>query len=70
MRRTPCTAAAPGAALVAVVTALALAIGHSTLLIPLLVIGPLFAAVRAQPPCTAGVAVLALACAQIGRAHV
>lgn len=63
MRRTPCTAAAPGAALVAVVTALALAIGHSTLLIPLLVIGPLFAAVRAQPPCTAGVAVLALACA-------
>jgi PAS domain S-box-containing protein len=63
VRRTPCTAAAPGAALVAVVTALALIIENSTVLIPLLVVGPLLAAVRARPRCTAGVAVLALACA-------
>jgi PAS domain S-box-containing protein len=63
VRRTPCTAAAPGAALVAVVTVLALSVGSSAVLIPLLVLGPLLAAIRAEPKCTAGVAVLALVCA-------
>jgi serine phosphatase RsbU (regulator of sigma subunit)/PAS domain-containing protein len=63
VRRAPCTAALPGAALVAVVTVLAIVLRDSQLLIPLLVVGPLFAAVRATPRCTAGVAALALACA-------
>jgi serine phosphatase RsbU (regulator of sigma subunit)/PAS domain-containing protein len=63
VRRTPCTAAAPGAALVAAVTVLALVVQSSELLIPLLIVGPLFAAVRAMPQCTAGVAALAVACA-------
>ncbi|MEN3282336.1 MAG: hypothetical protein V7607_3476 [Solirubrobacteraceae bacterium] len=63
MRRTPCTAAIPGAALVAVVTVLAVVLQSSQLLVPLLIVGPLFAAVRATPRCTAGVAALAVACA-------
>jgi PAS domain S-box-containing protein len=63
VRRTPCTAAIPGAALVAVVTVLAVVLQSSQLLVPLLVVGPLFAAVRATPRCTAGVAALAVACA-------
>jgi PAS domain S-box-containing protein len=63
VRRTPCIAAAPGAALVVVVTLLALILGSSTVLIPLLVVGPLLASVRATPHCTGGVAVLALAAA-------
>jgi len=63
VRRTPCTAAIPGAALVALVTVLAVVLQNSHLLVPLLVIGPLVAAVRASPRCTAGVAVLAVACA-------
>jgi serine phosphatase RsbU (regulator of sigma subunit)/PAS domain-containing protein len=48
---------------VALVTVLAVVLQNSHLLVPLLVIGPLFAAVRATPRCTAGVAVLAVACA-------
>ena len=63
MRRTPCTGAIPGAALVVVVTVLAVVLQSSQLLVPLLVVGPLFAAVRATPRCTAGVAALAVACA-------
>ena len=63
MRRTPCIAAAPGAALVVVVTLLALGFGSRTVLIPLLVVGPLLASVRARPRCTGSVAVLAFACA-------
>jgi PAS domain S-box-containing protein len=61
--RAPCTAAIPGAALVALVTFLAVVLQDSQLLVPLLVIGPLFAAVRASPRCTAAVAALAVACA-------
>jgi PAS domain S-box-containing protein len=63
VRRTPCTGAIPGAALVVVVTVLAVVLQNSELLVPLLVVGPLFAAVRASPRCTAGVAALAIACA-------
>jgi PAS domain S-box-containing protein len=63
VRRTPCTGAIPGAALVVVVTVLAVVLQNSELLVPLLVVGPLFAAVRATPRCTAGVAALAVACA-------
>jgi PAS domain S-box-containing protein len=63
VRRTPCTGAIPGAALVVVVTVLAVVLQNSELLVPLLVVGPLFAAVRATPLCTAGVAALAVACA-------
>jgi serine phosphatase RsbU (regulator of sigma subunit)/PAS domain-containing protein len=63
VRRTPCSAALPGAALVAVVAVLAVGLQDGRLLIPLLVAGPLFAAVRATPRCTAGVAALAVACA-------
>jgi PAS domain S-box-containing protein len=63
VRRTPCSAAIPGAALVAIVTVLAVVLQDSQLLVPLLVVGPLFAAVRATPRCTAGVAALAVACA-------
>jgi serine phosphatase RsbU (regulator of sigma subunit)/PAS domain-containing protein len=48
---------------VALVTVLAVVLQNSHLLVPLLVIGPLVAAVRASPRCTAGVAVLAVACA-------
>jgi len=47
---------------VALVTVLAVVL-QSSHLVPLLVIGPLFAAVRATPRCTAGVAVFAVACA-------
>ena len=63
MRRIPCAAAIPGASLVVVVTVLAVALQNSGLLIPLLVVGPLFAAVRASPRCTGAVAALAVACA-------
>jgi PAS domain S-box-containing protein len=63
MRRSPCIAAAPGAAFVVVDTALALALGNSSVFVPLLVIGPLVAAALAAPRCTLGVAVLAVACA-------
>ena len=63
MRRWPCIAAAPGAAFVLVDTALALALGNSSVFVPLLVIGPLVAAALASPRCTVGVAVLAVACA-------
>ena len=63
MRRWPCISAAPGAAFVAVDTALALALGNSSVFVPLLVIGPLVAAALASPRCTLGVAVLAVACA-------
>jgi serine phosphatase RsbU (regulator of sigma subunit)/PAS domain-containing protein len=48
---------------VVAVTVVAVALQSSRLLIPLLVAGPLFAAVRATPRCTAGVAALAVACA-------
>jgi PAS domain S-box-containing protein len=48
---------------VVVVSLLALIVESSTVLVPLLVLGPLLAAIRAGPQCTAGVAVLALACA-------
>ncbi len=44
-------------------TALALALGNSSVFVPLLVIGPLVAAALAAPRCTVGVAVLAVACA-------
>jgi PAS domain S-box-containing protein len=63
MRRWPCIAAAPGAAFVLVDTAVALALGNSSVFVPLLVIGPLVAAALAAPRCTVGVALLALACA-------
>ena len=63
MRRWPCIAAAPGAAFVLVDAALALALGNSSVFVPLLVIGPLVAAAFATPRCTLGVALLALACA-------
>ena len=63
MRRTPCIAAAPGAAIVVVDTALALALGNTSVFVPLLVIGPLVAAALASPRCTLGVALLAVACA-------
>ena len=63
MRRMPCIAAAPGAAIVVVDTALALALGNTSVFVPLLVIGPLAAAALASPRCTLGVAVLAVACA-------
>src|SRR6478609_5496373 len=63
MRRWPCIAAAPGAAFVLVDTALAIALGNSSVFVPLLVIGPLVAAALASPRCTLGVAVLAVACA-------
>ena len=63
MRRSPCIAAAPGAAIVVVDTALAFALGNSSVFVPLLVIGPLVAAALASPRCTLGVAVLAVACA-------
>ena len=59
MRRVPCIAAAPGAAIVVVDTALALALGNTSLFVPLLVIGPLAAAALASPRCTLGVALLA-----------
>jgi hypothetical protein len=62
MRRWPCIAAAPGAAFVLVDAALALALGNSSVFVPLLVIGPLVAAALASPRCTLGVAVLAMAC--------
>jgi hypothetical protein len=61
MRRWPCIAAAPGVAVVAVDTALALALGNSSVFVPLLVIGPLVAAALASPRCTLGVALLAVA---------
>jgi PAS domain S-box-containing protein len=63
VRRTPCTDAIPGAALVVVVTVLGVVLQNSALLVPLLVVGPLFAAVRAAPQCTAAVGALAVACA-------
>src|SRR3954453_6954130 len=63
MRRWPCIAAAPGAAFVLVDAALALALGNSSVFVPLLVIGPLVAAALAPPRCTVGVALLAGACA-------
>ena len=63
MRRWPCIAAAPGAAFVLVDTALAIALGNSSVFVPLLVIGPLVAAALASPRCTHGVALLAVACA-------
>src|SRR6185312_11557444 len=63
MRRWPCIAAAPGAAFVLVDTALAIALGNSSVFVPLLVIGPLAAAALASPRCTLGVALLAVACA-------
>ena len=63
MRRWPCIAAAPGAAFVLVDTALAVALGNSSVFVPLLVIGPLVAAALASPRCTLGVALLAVACA-------
>jgi PAS domain S-box-containing protein len=63
VRRLPCTAAAPGAALVVLVSVLALLFEDSAVLLPLLVVGPLLAAVRATPQCTGAVALLALACA-------
>src|SRR4051812_46345864 len=63
MRRWPCIAAAPGAAFVLVDTALAVALGNSSVFVPLLVIGPLVAAALAPPRCTLGVAVLATVCA-------
>ena len=44
-------------------TALALALGNSSVFVPLLVIGPLLAAAFAAPRCTVGVAVLATVCA-------
>ena len=44
MRRSPCIAAAPGAAFVLVDVALAVALGNSSVFVPLLVIGPLVAA--------------------------
>ena len=58
MRRSACIAAAPGAAIVAVDTALALALGNTAVFVPLLVIGPLVAAALASPRCTLGVALL------------
>ena len=61
MRRMPCIAAAPGAAIVVVDTALALALGNTSVFVPLLVIGPLVAAALASPRCTLGVALLAVA---------
>jgi PAS domain S-box-containing protein len=63
MRRSGCIAAAPGAAIVAVDTALALTLGNTSVFVPLLVIGPLVAAALASPRCTLGVALLAVACA-------
>ncbi|HEX6620676.1 MAG TPA: GAF domain-containing protein, partial [Solirubrobacteraceae bacterium] len=63
MRRWPCIAAAPGAAVVLVDTALAVGLGNSSVFVPLLVIGPLLAAAFAAPRCTLGVALLAVACA-------
>jgi PAS domain S-box-containing protein len=63
MRRAPCIAAAPGAAIVIADVALALAFGNSSVFVPLLVIGPLVAAGLAAPRCTLGVAVLAFVCA-------
>jgi PAS domain S-box-containing protein len=63
MRRTPCIAAAPAAAIVVVDTALALILGNSAVFVPLLVIGPLLAAAVSAPRCTVGVALLAVACA-------
>ena len=63
MTRWPCIAAAPGAAFVLVDTALAVALGNSSVFVPLLVIGPLVAAALASPRCTLGVALLAVACA-------
>src|SRR3954468_19938921 len=63
MRRWPCIAAAPGAAFVLVDAALAVALGNSSVFVPLLVIGPLVAAALASPRCTLGVALLAVACA-------
>jgi PAS domain S-box-containing protein len=63
MTRWPCIAAAPGVAVVAVDTALALALGNSSVFVPLLIIGPLVAAALASPRCTLGVALLAVACA-------
>ena len=63
MRRAPCTAAAPGAAIVVADVALALAFGNSSVFVPLLVIGPFVAAAMAAPRCTLGVAVLAVVCA-------
>ena len=63
MRRWPCIAAAPGAAFVLVDTAVAVALGNSSVFVPLLVIGPLLAAALAPPRCTVGVALLAVACA-------
>jgi PAS domain S-box-containing protein len=63
MRRAPCIAAAPGAAFVLLDAALALALGNSSVFVPLLVIGPLLAAALAAPRCTVGVATLAVACA-------
>ena len=48
-----------GAACVLVDTALAIALGNSSVFVPLLVIGPLVAAALASPRCTVGVAVLA-----------
>jgi PAS domain S-box-containing protein len=62
MKRSTCVAAAPGAAIVAVDTALALALGNTSVFVPLLVIGPLVAAALAAPRCTLGVALLAVAC--------
>ena len=47
----------------AVDTALAVALGNTSLFVPLLVIGPLVAAALASPRCTLGVALLAVACA-------
>jgi PAS domain S-box-containing protein len=63
MRRAPCIAAAPAAAIVVVDVTLALALGNSAVFVPLLVIGPLVAAAISAPRCTLGVAVLAVACA-------
>jgi len=56
-------AAAAGVALIALLAAVDLAIGKSAVLIPLLVVGPLAAAVRASARLTAAVAALALAVA-------
>ena len=53
----------PGAAIVALVAALALALGNSAVFVPLLIIGPLVTAVLASPRATLGVALLAVACA-------
>ncbi|HEX2102155.1 MAG TPA: SpoIIE family protein phosphatase [Solirubrobacteraceae bacterium] len=52
-----------GVALIAVIAAIDVAINESAVLIPLLVLGPLVAAVRATPPLTAAVAALAIAVA-------